>query len=74
MQNFNLHTHSIYSDGKSQPREIVEDHLVNTIWAIILPSVLSVWNLFMTKTFFESSIPNKLDTPSTPNVSSSAFL
>jgi histidinol-phosphatase (PHP family) len=25
MQNFNLHTHSIYSDGKSQPREIVEE-------------------------------------------------
>ena len=34
--------------------------LVNTIWAIILPSILSVWNLFMTKTFFESSIPNGL--------------
>ena len=31
--------------------------LVNTIWAIVLPSILSVWNLFMTKTFFESSIP-----------------
>jgi histidinol-phosphatase (PHP family) len=27
MQNFNLHTHSIYSDGKSQPREIVEEAL-----------------------------------------------
>ena len=25
MQNHNLHTHSIYSDGKSQPREIVEE-------------------------------------------------
>jgi len=25
MQNFNLHTHSIFSDGKSQPREIVEE-------------------------------------------------
>ena len=25
MQNFNLHTHSIYSDGKSQPMEIVEE-------------------------------------------------
>ena len=25
MQNFNLHTHSIYSDGRSQPREIVEE-------------------------------------------------
>ena len=35
-------------------------HLVNTMWAVILPSILSVWNLFMTKTFFESSIPNGL--------------
>lgn len=34
--------------------------LVNTIWSIILPAVLSVWNLFMTKTFFESSVPNGL--------------
>ncbi len=25
MQYFNLHTHSVYSDGKSQPREIVEE-------------------------------------------------
>ena len=32
-------------------------HLINSPWAIILPSVLSVWNLFMCKTFFESSIP-----------------
>lgn len=35
-------------------------HLVNTIWAVILPSVLSVWNLFMSKTFFESGIPDSL--------------
>ena len=35
-------------------------HLINTMWAVILPSILSVWNLFMTKTFFESSIPNGL--------------
>ena len=35
-------------------------HLVNTMWAVILPSILSVWNLFMTKTFFESSIPDGL--------------
>ena len=34
--------------------------LINTIWAIVLPSILSVWNLFMTKTFFESSVPNDL--------------
>lgn len=35
-------------------------HLINTIWAIILPGVLSVWNLFMSKTFFEASIPEGL--------------
>lgn len=35
-------------------------HLINTMWAVILPAILSVWNLFMTKTFFESSIPNGL--------------
>ncbi len=35
-------------------------NLINSMWAIILPSVLSVWNLFMTKTFFESSIPDGL--------------
>ena len=34
--------------------------LINTIWAIILPSIMSVWNLFMTRTFFESSIPDGL--------------
>lgn len=34
--------------------------LINTMWAVILPSILSVWNLFMTKTFFETSIPDGL--------------
>jgi len=34
--------------------------LINTIWSVILPSILSVWNLFMCKTFFESSIPDGL--------------
>ena len=32
-------------------------NLIGSAWAVILPAVLSVWNLFMTKTFFESSIP-----------------
>ncbi|MFV0343367.1 MAG: carbohydrate ABC transporter permease [Anaerocolumna sp.] len=34
--------------------------LTNTMWAIILPASLSVWNLFMCKTFFESSVPRSL--------------
>lgn len=35
-------------------------HLINSMWSIILPSILSVWNLFMTKTFFETSISDGL--------------
>ena len=31
--------------------------LINSPWAVILPAILSVWNLFMSKTFFESSVP-----------------
>ena len=31
--------------------------LINSAWAVILPAIMSVWNLFMCKTFFESSIP-----------------
>ena len=34
--------------------------LTGKMWAVVLPSILSVWNLFMTKTFFESSIPTGL--------------
>lgn len=34
--------------------------LVNSPWAVVLPAILSVWNLFMTKTFFTSSVPNGL--------------
>lgn len=35
-------------------------NLINTPWAVILPAILSVWNLFMTRTFFESRIPDGL--------------
>ena len=31
---------------------------VNTRWALIVPSALNVWNVFMTKAFFESNIPD----------------
>ena len=34
--------------------------LINSPWAVILPAILSVWNLFMTKTFCASSIPSGL--------------
>ena len=34
--------------------------LLDTIWAIILPSALSAWNLFMTKTFLEVGISESM--------------
>lgn len=34
--------------------------LINTRWALILPSALSVWNVIITRTFFQSSIPEEL--------------
>lgn len=34
--------------------------LINSPLAVILPSILSVWNLFMTRTFFSSSVPEGL--------------
>ena len=34
--------------------------LINSPWAVILPAILSVWNLFMTKTFFASSVSDGL--------------
>ena len=34
--------------------------LINSPLAVILPAILSVWNLFMTKTFFASSVPGGL--------------
>ncbi len=34
--------------------------MLNTRWAMIFPGALSIWNLFMTRTFFQSSIPEGL--------------
>ena len=34
--------------------------LVDTMWAMVLPSALQVWNLMITRTYFETSIPEEL--------------
>ena len=34
--------------------------LVNTIWAMVLPNAVSIWNLMITRTFFETTIPDEL--------------
>jgi multiple sugar transport system permease protein/putative aldouronate transport system permease protein len=34
--------------------------LINTRWSMILPVALSVWNMIITRTFFETNIPKEL--------------
>ncbi len=35
-------------------------HLLNTAWAVVLPSACSAWNLIVARTFFQESIPPEL--------------
>lgn len=35
-------------------------HLLNTVWALVLPGAISTWNLIITRTFISSSIPAEL--------------
>lgn len=32
-------------------------HLLNTIWAVVLPGAISVWNMVIMRTYFQTSIP-----------------
>jgi putative aldouronate transport system permease protein len=34
--------------------------LINSMWALILPGAVSVWNLIITRTFFQYTIPEEL--------------
>lgn len=34
--------------------------LINTVWAMVLPNALSVWNLMIARSFFETTIPEDL--------------
>ena len=35
-------------------------HMKNTIWALIVPSMMGEWNVLVMKSFFSSSIPNEV--------------
>lgn len=35
-------------------------HLIDTIWAMVLPSAMGVWNVILTKTYIQSSIPDEI--------------
>lgn len=34
--------------------------MINTMWALIIPGAVSVWNIIIMRTFFQTSIPNEI--------------
>jgi putative aldouronate transport system permease protein len=51
----------IFSAGIIPSYLVVQDlGLLNSRWAMILPTALSVWNLIIARTFFQVTIPNEL--------------
>ena len=53
---------TMYFTGGLIPTYLVvaKTGLLNSVWAIILPGGVSVFNVIVTRTYFESSIPNEL--------------
>lgn len=35
--------------------------MLNTLWVMILPGTVSVWNIIITRTFFQSTIPREIE-------------
>ncbi len=44
------------------PRYLVVKGLgmINTVWAMVLPAAVSIWNIMIVRTYFKSSIPDEL--------------
>lgn len=57
-----LFTISMYFSGGLIPTYLLHRSIgwINTIWVLIIPAALNVYNLFLVRSFFESSIPNAL--------------
>ncbi|MRX72803.1 ABC transporter permease subunit [Bacillus lacus] len=53
---------TMFFSGGLIPTYLVVKNLgmVNTIWAMILPKAVAVWNLIVARTFFHSNIPDEL--------------
>lgn len=36
-------------------------NMINTVWAMVLPKAAIVWNIIVTRTFFQSTVPRQLE-------------
>ena len=53
---------TLFFDGGIIPRYLVvqELGLLNTMWAVVLPGAVAVWNLIIARTFFATTVPDEL--------------
>lgn len=57
-----LFTFTMFFGGGTVPSYLLIKnlHMINTIWAMVLPGAISVWNLILCRNFFEGNIPDEL--------------
>ena len=57
-----LITFTMFFTGGLIPRYLIIKSLgiLNSIWAMVLPNAVLVWNLIVTRTFFQTTIPDEL--------------
>jgi putative aldouronate transport system permease protein len=53
---------TMFFSGGIIPRYLLVRNLgmLNTIWAMIIPSALSMWNIIIARTYFQMNIPDEL--------------
>lgn len=52
---------TLFSGGLIPTYLVVKDlGMLNTRWALIIPGALSVWNVIITRTYFQATIPDEL--------------
>ena len=51
----------MFSGGMIPTYILIRDlKMINTVWAMIIPGALSVYNMIITRTFMQSNVPNEL--------------
>jgi len=57
-----LFTFTMFFGGGLIPTYILitQIHMINTIWAVLIPGALNVYNMILARTFIMNSIPNEL--------------
>ncbi|TFE26090.1 carbohydrate ABC transporter permease [Cohnella luojiensis] len=52
---------TMFSGGLIPGYLLVKDlNMLNTVWAMVLPGALSVWNVIITRTYFQTAIPPEM--------------